>query len=272
MKHYLYIFSFLFISFFSRAQVTFQNNGAADPNHTCYVFTNCTLHVDFETVVANASLVVKDGLVVEAGEKVVVPAGAIAKDLKGKHIYPAFIELYSDYGMPEAKANVSRRGAPQMETSTKGAYGWNQAVKPEVDAFKLYTNNDKQADELRKLGFGLALTSQKDGIVRGSGALVALTNNRENENIIMDKAAAFYSFKKGTSTQGYPSSLMGSIALLRQTYLDAEWYKTQPATKVEYNISLEAFNNLQSLPQIFEVSNKLNALRADKIGDEFKVK
>ncbi|MDP2384731.1 MAG: amidohydrolase family protein [Bacteroidota bacterium] len=272
MTRTIYIFLFLFATIFSRAQVTFQNNGAADPNHTTYAFINCTLHVDFETVINNATLVVKDGLVVEAGEKVVVPAGAIAKDLKGKHIYPAFIELYSDYGMPEIKANVSRRGAPQMETNTKGAYGWNQAVKPEVDAFKLYTNNDKQADELRKLGFGLALTSQKDGIVRGSGALVALTNNRENENIIMDKAAAFYSFKKGTSTQDYPSSLMGSIALLRQTYLDAEWYKTQPATKAEYNISLEAFNNLQGLPQIFEVSNKLNALRADKIGDEFKVK
>ncbi|HEY1039077.1 MAG TPA: amidohydrolase family protein, partial [Bacteroidia bacterium] len=272
MKRIILSLFLLFNAVVSNAQVTFQNNGAADPNHTCYVFTNCTLHVDFETVINNASLVVKDGLIVDAGEKVTIPAGAVAKDLKGKHIYPAFIELYCDYGMPDVKPGGRGWGAPQMETNTKGAYGWNQAVKPEVEAFKLFTTNEKQADDLRRLGFGLALTSQKDGIVRGSGALVALTNNKENENVVIDKAAAFYSFKKGTSSQDYPSSLMGSIALLRQTYLDAEWYKSQPANKAEYNISLEAFNNLQTLPQIFEVSNKLSALRADKLGDEFKIK
>jgi imidazolonepropionase-like amidohydrolase len=273
MRYFTSVFLSLFVSAFCNAQTTFQTNGAPNPNHTCYVFTNCTLHVDYETVIANATLVVKNGLVMDAGEKITAPAGAVSIDLKGKHIYPAFIELYSDYGMPEVKSVQRHRGggAPQMESDVKGAYGANQAVKPETDAFKMYVNNEKQADELRKIGFGIALTSQKDGIVRGSGTLVTLSNSKENENIITDRAAAFYSFHKGISTQEYPSSLMGSIALIRQTYLDANWYKALPAKK-EYNISLEAFNNLQSLPQIFEVNDKLSALRADKIGDEFKVK
>ena len=30
---------------------------------------------------------------------------------------------------------------------------------------------------------------------------------------------------KGSSKQFYPTSLTGSIALLRQTYLDADWYE-----------------------------------------------
>ncbi|MEO8759400.1 MAG: amidohydrolase family protein, partial [Bacteroidia bacterium] len=147
-----------------------------------------------------------------------------------------------------------------------------QAIKADFEAYKNFTNNDAKADELRKLGFGLVLTSAKDGIVRGSGAVVLLnTQKKENEIIVKDKAAAFYSFNKGTSTQDYPSSLMGAIALLRQTYLDAQWYATNK-TKTEYNISLEAFNALQTLPSIFDVSDKLNALRADKVGDEFKTK
>src|SRR3569833_2724070 len=59
---------------------------------------------------------------------------------------------------------------------------------------------------------------------------------------------------------------MGGIALIRQTYYDAEWYKNQ---KEEYNISLAEFNRQQNLPQIFEVSDEMNVLRAEKIGKEF---
>jgi hypothetical protein len=60
------------------------------------------------------------------------------------------------------------------------------------------------------------------------------------------------------------------IALLRQQYLDAQWYKTQPA-KEGLNLSLQSWNDNQSLIQIFEANDKWNALRADKIGDEFGV-
>jgi hypothetical protein len=60
--------------------------------------------------------------------------------------------------------------------------------------------------------------------------------------------------------------MMGTIALIRQTYYDANWYKTQ---NKENNLSLEAFQALQSLPQIFEVENKLSVLRAHKIASEF---
>ena len=63
---------------------------------------------------------------------------------------------------------------------------------------------------------------------------------------------------------------MGSIALLRQTYLDAKWYE-QSKGKTTYNLSLDSWNGLQSLPQIFDASDKQSVLRADKIGDEFGI-
>ncbi|HXU26155.1 MAG TPA: amidohydrolase family protein, partial [Bacteroidia bacterium] len=273
-KSVFLLFTFSLLTFTSHSQTqTFPINGAPNNIHSYYAFKNCTLHVDESTTINNATLLIKDGVVVDAAEKVTIPANAVVYDLKGKHIYPSFIEMYSDYGMPEPRSGASRSfGAPQMESNIKGAFGWNQAIKADVDAYKVFTNNDTKADELRKLGFGLVLTSAKDGIVRGSGAVVLLnTQKKENEIIVKDKAAGFYSFNKGTSTQDYPSSLMGAIALLRQTYLDAQWYAANK-NKTEVNISLEAFNNLQTLPSIFDVSDKLNALRADKVGDEFKTK
>ena len=127
---------------------------------------------------------------------------------------------------------------------------------------------------MRKQGFATVLTSSKDGIVRGSGALVFLANAKENESILKDKAAGFYSFNKGTSPQDYPESLMGAVALLRQTYYDAIWYtsNTSVTQKVEYNITLDAFNKLQELPSIFEGGDKYNDIRGKNVGDEFKVK
>ena len=107
----------------------------------------------------------------------------------------------------------------------------------------------------------------QDGIARGTGTLVTLGNDKENLLMIKDKAAAFYSFNKGTSTQDYPNSLMGEIALLRQTFLDAQWYKNKPATEGT-NLSLQAWNDNLALPQIFEGNDKWNDLRADKVFDE----
>ncbi|HEY4335058.1 MAG TPA: amidohydrolase family protein, partial [Puia sp.] len=118
---------------------------------------------------------------------------------------------------------------------------------------------------------GTVLTHLKDGIARGTGAVVTLADEKENLAIVKARASAHYSFQKGSSTQSYPSSYMGVIALLRQTYLDAQWYKSQPAHE-GINLSLQAWLDEQSLPQIFEANEKWNCLRANRIGKEFGVK
>ncbi len=269
------LLSLVFIALFAGqslfGQTGFPTNGAPDKRHTVYAFVNAKLHIDYQTTIENATLIIKDGLIVDAGEKIDAPKGAVVFDLKGKSIYPSLIDIYTNYGIADVKRSPSNRRGPQMESNTKGAYGWNQAIKPETDASKLFANDSKKAEELRKLGFGSVLTFQNDGLARGSAVFVALGDKSENETILKDNAAAMYSFDKGSSTQNYPSSLMGSIALLRQTYYDAQWYAKQNASNKELNISLTAWSQLQSLPQIFEVSDKLSALRADKMGDEFKM-
>src|SRR5206468_9424515 len=135
---------------------------------------------------------------------------------------------------------------------------------------KLFNIDEAKAKSYRDIGFGTVLTHQKDGIARGTGTVVTLAGEKENLAVLKERASAHYSFSKGTSTQNYPSSLMGCIALLRQTYLDGSWYKTRPSSE-GINISLQSWNENQNLPQIFEANDKWNDLRADRIGDEFGV-
>lgn len=255
------------------AQVTYPVNGVADPKDGCYAFTHATLVKDAQTTLQNATLVVRDGKIVAAGASAAIPKDAVVIDCQGKYIYPSFVDMYSDYGIAAAArtGGFGRRDAgPQFITATKGAYGWNQAIKSEVNAVQLFGVDEAKAKTLREQGFGTVLTHQADGIARGTGMVVTLAAERENKVIVKEKASAHYSFEKGSSTQDYPGSLMGIISLLRQSYLDAQWYKTAPA-KEGVNLSLQAWNDIQQYPQIFEANDKWNVLRADKIGDEFGV-
>lgn len=261
----------------AQSQVTFPENGVADPRHGYYAFTNATLVRDGITTVANATLVIKDGKIISAGPGIKVPAGAVEVDCKGKYIYPSFIDIYADYGTAtQQRTSGGGPGGfnpgqqPQLNTATKGAYGWNQAIKSDADAYKVFNVDDAKAKPLREAGFGTVLSHVRDGIARGTGTVVTLANEKENLVIVKERASAHYSFSKGSSTQSYPSSMMGTIALLRQTYLDAQWYKSKPAAE-GFNLTLETWTALQDLPQVFEANDKWNDLRADRIGDEFGV-
>ncbi len=270
-KKYIFFFTLSVFSFAVSAQTTFPVNGVHDKNHNYTAFKNATIFLDGDRKIENATMLINDGKIVQIGNAVVIPKNTVVYDLTGKYIYPSFIDLYSDYGLPSSKkpkkGNEENHPNVKKEETKKGAYGWNPAIHPEFKAQNKFNIDQKEAEELRKIGFGSVLTHYQDGIARGTASFVSLDDESNNLSIINGNAAAWYSFKKGKSQEDYPSSLMGSIALLRQTYYDAKWYQSNLAD--EYNISLDAFNSIQTLPQFFDATDYLTVLRADKVGDEF---
>jgi len=266
---------FLLFNLIVFAQPTFPENGIADPRTGHYAFINATIVKDGNTTINNATLVIRDGKITQVGTGLKVPSGAVTVDCKGKFIYPSFIDIYADYGTttpqrPAGAGGFNPGQQAQLTTTVKGAYGWNAAIKSDADAYKVFAVDDAKAKSLREAGFGSVLSHVRDGISRGTGTLVTLANEKENFVILKDRASAHYSFNKGSSTQSYPSSIMGVISLLRQTYLDAQWYKNKPSAE-GLNLTLHSWNGQQNLPQIFEAGDKWNNLRADRIGDEFGV-
>jgi imidazolonepropionase-like amidohydrolase len=262
---------FLLTSYSSFSQtVTFPKNDVTDDRQNLYAFVNATIFTDHASSISKGILIIKGNKILEVGNNLTIPKDAVIIDCKGKFIYPSFIESESDYGMPEIKRG--ERGSYYTfvdESKKKGAYAWNQAIQPEMEASTIFTVNSKSAEELRKVGFGSVVSHFHDGIVRGTSFLAALIDEKEQIALLKNKISAHYSFSKGSSTQSYPNSMMGSVALLRQTYYDSEWYKNAK-NNTEFNISLAAFNSNQNMPQVFDGIDKLGVLRADNIGDEFK--
>tara|TARA_B100001758_G_scaffold247366_1_gene264917 strand:- start:410 stop:3400 length:2991 start_codon:yes stop_codon:yes gene_type:complete len=249
-------------------QETFPVNGVNSSFEPVYAFTNAHIVISPNSEIKNGSLLIQGNKILAVDSNLAIPKGSIINDLQGDFIYPSFIDLYTNYGLPEIKEGGAHSYLPQYKSKKNGAYHWNEAIHPEINASDKFINNTKDAKNYLNNGFGAVVTHLKDGILRGTGALVLLSEKSNQENIIQKESATFYSFKKGKSRQKNPTSLMGSIALIRQTLLDAEWYSLQSE---QVNLSYLSYNKTKGLPKIFSISNVLDYQRVFKIADEYEI-
>ena len=271
MKRLVPLLLLILICITGYAQETFPINDIQFKKSGKYALINATIYKDaVSSPVSGGTILIVDGKINAVGQNVSIPGDALVKDCKGKMIYPSFIDIYSDYGMPALPANQSRGfgGPSQMTSNAKNAAGWNAAIKAEQNAFQVFQVNENKAKDYRSNGFGLMNVHVMDGIVRGTGSVVSLAHKSNNLALLKDKSSAHFSFNKGSSTQDYPGSLMGVISLIRQTFLDGNWYKNKPESEGT-NLSLAAFNEIQNYPLIIEGGDKWQDLRAYKLGKEF---
>jgi imidazolonepropionase-like amidohydrolase len=243
------------------------NESVQNKNKNYTVFINATIYVTPTQKIEKGTLLVQDGKVVAVGNSVTIPKNSITIDLEGKTIYPSFIDIYTSFGIEKPKSNLGRYRDPMYDTKRVGYY-WNESVRPEINTYETFKYDQPKAEELLKAGFGVVGTHIPDGIAQGTGILVALNNIENSKQIIANKITNHLAFSRSALTnQAYPSSLMGMMALLRQMYLDLDWYKKGNSDTKD--LSLEALANNEKLVQIFTTEDKLNSLRAAKIAKEF---
>jgi len=199
-----------------------------------HALVNATVHTRPGETLATATVVIKDGRIIAVG-KVELPAGARVWDCTGLQVYAGFIDLH-----------VAVDPEPN-----KPAH-WNPKVTPERIARAIPA---PVGSELRALGFTAAVAAPKSGIFRGRASFVSLAPTDPDRSV---KRRTIYSrnvyqaigFERfGRSEDGYPTSLMGAIAVIRQRLHDGV---IQPRL-------------------LFDCDNELNALRAAKIAREFNL-
>ncbi len=241
-------------------------------------FVNATVVAGPERTIEGAALLIADGRIAGVGRSVPDLPGAVEIDLGGRWLYPGFVDPYTGYGLPDAgRSNERRPGpqAPQYEGSRTGANAWNDAIHAEREWVREFTPDAKAAEAFLERGVTAVQSTRLDGVFRGRGFTVSLGEGLPGDLVLSAGGPHFLSFDKGSSRQAYPSSLMGSIALVRQTLLDAAWYRrareawlrdpTQPMP--EHNAALAAIADNDG-PVIFETTDELSLLRAARIGAE----
>ncbi|MGB0932682.1 MAG: amidohydrolase family protein [Lishizhenia sp.] len=260
---FVVFFVISFIHSIGFSQLAKPENGVAPSEANSILLRNCEIIVSPEKTISKGSIHIENGRIKHIGLIVPPVKGAVEIDMKGQTIVPSFIETYASFGI-EKEVKKNHGLGQQLESKKNGAFYWNEAVHPETQAIDNYAYNQKEAKRYMQMGFGVISTHLDDGIVRGTSSIVALGENDIHKAIINDNAAQYFSFSKGSANQAYPSSQMGSIALLNQFFEDAKWYETNEKN-IEKNLSLEKYNAYKELPFIFKTQDKLEVLRAIKI-------
>ena len=173
------------------SQETYPVNGSYDVRSGQVAFTNAQIVVNADHTISNGTLLVKGSTIEAVGQGIKVPQGYVVVDLKGKYIYPSLIDAYSTYGVPETpRAAFSGQRRQVYVTTKKGAYGWNEAIRPEMNVKTVFSTDAKKAEDLKKLGFGTVHSVIRDGIARGTSLVATLTDEKENQAILSSEAAA----------------------------------------------------------------------------------
>jgi len=258
--------------------------GVSDKRVDVYGLRNARVIVDYQTTLEKTDILISNGRIEAIGTNLAFPKGTIIYDLTGKTVYPSFVDAYAaNYGIkvqtgaadvnpyaafmnPAQPGRASQAAAPEARIADY----WNDGINASYDISSEFIPDTKTAGEYRQIGFGAVVAFKNDGIAKGTSALVSTGDGKANNVILKNRASANYSISRGRSADIYPASQFGIIALLRQLNYDAQWYKQLPAGYF-HDDGLEAYTLNLALPQIFEVTNKLEILRADKIGKEFGI-
>ncbi len=224
-------------------------------------------------VIESGTVVIRDGVIEAAGADVQPPPDARVRDRSGLTVYSGLIDPYVVQAWGEERE--AGGGAPKSE----GPVAPNPMVHAER-SMAMRTLDPKTASGLREAGFTTAVVAPREGLLRGSSALVELGDGSPRTNVLRGDVAQNVTLTH-TARDGYPDSLMGAIALTRQSFLDAGWYgrawqayRDHPSqARPPYDAALEALGSAAAgrEPVVFESADLPGDLRAAKIAREMKL-
>ena len=103
-----------------------KTNGVKTPEKSSTVFINATIYVSPTEIIKNGTLIIENNKIVAVGKNISIPSNVEKIDLKGKTIYPSFIDIYSSFGIKKVKKAIGLK-SPQYDANRKGFY-WNDHI------------------------------------------------------------------------------------------------------------------------------------------------
>ncbi|WP_439642487.1 amidohydrolase family protein [Gemmatimonas sp.] len=220
----------------------------------------------------NATIIIRNGVVTAVGAGLAAPAGARVWELKGLTVYPGFIDAHADLG-----------GDLPAQGGDVGPTHWNPQVRAWFSTTSNLKDDSTRRVALRSLGFGAALAVPRQGIFRGTASVVNLSDAGVRERVLRPDLAQTIGFARSFALGGmYPNSTMGTVALMKQTFLDAEWYGRAWSTYETSGRSILPPETSEALaamgkavkgqqPVLFQTESEEEYLRAYKLAQEYKL-
>jgi imidazolonepropionase-like amidohydrolase len=228
-------------------------------------------------VIENGTVVMRDGVITAVGAGIAVPADARIWEGDSLTVYPGLIDPYVMVDEPAPPPRGPGRPTPAPPAPSRGAAHEVASVRSEIRISETSPLTKEQAESLRAAGFAAVQVTPRAGIVRGQSAVVGLRSGEPNDIIIKADAAQVVALQAAPS--GYPGSLMGAIAVIRQAFMDAKWYRDalavyarapQGKERPEVNLSWAALQPVIAgqQPVLFVADEMLEVVRATALARE----
>ncbi len=251
------------------------------------------------------TLLVRDGRIEALGKDAAIPIDADVVDGTGLVAAPAFIDAWSTRLLPDASGGAggggddagrfrgprADRAAPTGGPAATVDEGIavpamdllvRPGVKPADRALDSITFDPEKTKSLRETGFGIVLAAPSGPMIAGRSSLVALAADWSPSALVADDVALHLSFRAPPS-DNYPSTLMGVLAELRQTFADARWQEdawkrfeasggTARRAALDARLAALAPARDRKQPVVFEADTALDIVAALDLAKELNVR
>lgn len=189
-------------------------------NPPVFALQGATVVVGNGEVLSNATVIIRDGLIEAVGTDVGIPTMAWRMDLASMYVYPGLIDALSEVPLKstqsrQANGRRTRDGQDQENSEGPGLY-------PHIRAADRLQSGMERLSPWRNAGVLTVNAAPNQGIFMGQTAAVNLNGQDPDRMVVRSPIAMRVSFQN--PDRGYPRSLMGVIAHIKQTLLDAQRY------------------------------------------------
>jgi imidazolonepropionase-like amidohydrolase len=265
---------------------------AQEPAPLTYAITNARIVPVSGAPIDSGTIVFRDGLITQVGAGIDAPAAAVVIDGKGLTVYPGLIDMGSIAGldMPEAPRAQNPRTTEDTERAKRALL-----VRPHLRAADHLDPAAQPLARAAAAGITTVLATPPGDAIRGQSALVntalapdapqigAVADDRHGPLVVRSPVALHVSFaERPGGGNGYPVSLMGVIAFVRQTLLDAQYQQgamaryqkvSSKGPRPPYDPALDSLQPALAgrLPVAFEAEQTRQILRALDMAKAFKL-
>ncbi|MBP6444089.1 MAG: amidohydrolase family protein [Gemmatimonadales bacterium] len=258
-----------------------------------YAITNARLVPVSSPAIDQGTVVIRGGLIVAVGATVAVPADARVIDGTGLTVYPGLIDGFGTLGLPSATPAAGGGAAPPGGGGGRGGGGAaaprapnsTQAVglQPELAVVNELGPDAASFTAARAAGFTTAFTSIGAGVFRGQSAVINLDGTDVSAMVVKSGMTQQLAFSRGGGGGGFPGSLFGVFAAIRQELLDAQRYREVTAAyarspkgmvRPAYDPSMVALQPVlaRQMPMVMLANTQREIERALDLAKEFNLR
>ena len=282
-----------FASCIAAGALAFAVVPSADAPHI-YAIRGAKLITASGAPIATGTIVLRNGLIDAIGADVAVPPDATVIDGTNMTVYPGLIDMGNGAGLDAAPP-----AAPATFRTLEDAERWKRSVilRPELEAARVVRPDAPELSRLAASGVTTVLATPTAGLFKGQSALVnvtapldepqvgAVADPRRGLQVVRTPVALHVSLALGQGGGrggGYPVSLLGSIAFVRQSFLDAQHQQLEKqryekmktgVARPTYDPSLDAIQPAlaRALPVAFQADLAREILRSLNMAKSFNL-